>query len=61
MSIVDATIQFHGKTMDFENTIRDGNLLHDLPEYLEKMNNLKEAISFFSSHTTYKSQLDHMV
>lgn len=61
LSIVDATIQFHGKTMDFENTIRDGNLLHDLPEYLEKMNNLKEAISFFSSHTTYKSQLDHML
>lgn len=47
--------------MDFENTIRDGNLLHNLTEYLEKMNNLKEAISFFSSHKTYKSQLDNMV
>uniref|UniRef100_A0A915DWT1 ADP-ribosylation factor-related protein 1 n=1 Tax=Ditylenchus dipsaci TaxID=166011 RepID=A0A915DWT1_9BILA len=31
-----------------------------LDEYLEKMNNLKEAISFFSSHATYKSQLNHM-
>lgn len=61
LSIIDATIQFHGKTLDFENTIRDGNLLHNLDEYLEKMNNLKEAIGFFSSHSTYQTQLDHMV
>lgn len=47
--------------MDFENTIREGNLLHNFEEYLEKMNNLKEAIGFFSSHSTYQTQLDHMV
>lgn len=61
LSIIDATIQFQGKTLDFENTIRDGNLLHNLDDYLEKMNNLKEAIAFFSSHSTYQTQLDHMV
>nr|CAD2186116.1 unnamed protein product [Meloidogyne enterolobii] len=60
LSTVDATIQFHGKTTALENTIRDGNVMLALDDYLEKMRTLKEAIAFFSTHLTYKNKLEHV-
>jgi inorganic triphosphatase YgiF len=60
LSTVDATIQFHGKTTALENTIRDGNVMLSLDDYLEKMRTLKEAIAFFSTHLTYKNKLEHV-
>jgi hypothetical protein len=54
-------MKFYGKSAELENTVRDGNLSHDLNEFLDKMDSLKEAIAFFSSHSTYQNQIENMV
>ena len=61
LSIIDASIQFYGKTMELENFVRDGSPAQNLDDFLEKMDSLKEAISFFSSHNSYESQKENMV
>lgn len=63
LAIVDATLQFHGKTLDFENTIKDPSALHSLDDYLEKMTSLREAVAFFASASaasSYRAQLAQM-
>jgi chromosome segregation ATPase len=61
LNIIQATIQFYGKTMEFENAVRDGDPSLNLEEFLEKMDSLREAIAFFSSQPTYRGQLENMV
>jgi len=60
LNIIDASIQFYGKTMELENFVRDGSPAQNLDDFLEKMDSLKEAISFFGSHNTYESQKENM-
>ncbi|KAE9551132.1 hypothetical protein FO519_005667 [Halicephalobus sp. NKZ332] len=60
LNIIDASIQFYGKTMELENFVRDGSPAQNLDDFLEKMDSLKEAIAFFGSHNTYESQKENM-
>uniref|UniRef100_A0A7E4ZTG7 Exocyst complex component 7 n=2 Tax=Panagrellus redivivus TaxID=6233 RepID=A0A7E4ZTG7_PANRE len=60
LNIIDASIQFYGKTMELENTVRDGSPAQNLDEFLEKMESLKEAMAFFKSHRAYESQRENM-
>uniref|UniRef100_A0AC35UF29 Exocyst complex component 7 n=1 Tax=Rhabditophanes sp. KR3021 TaxID=114890 RepID=A0AC35UF29_9BILA len=55
--VIDATIQFYGKTADLEDVMKEGNAVNNLDDYLTKMDNIKEAVKFFSSHQSYESQL----
>uniref|UniRef100_A0AC34G2F1 Exocyst complex component 7 n=1 Tax=Panagrolaimus sp. ES5 TaxID=591445 RepID=A0AC34G2F1_9BILA len=45
--------------MELENTVRDGSPAH-LDDFLEKMESLKEAMSFFKTHQTYASKKENM-
>ncbi|KAI6202822.1 hypothetical protein M3Y94_00484500 [Aphelenchoides besseyi] len=60
LGITEASIQFYGKTVEFESAIRRGTTNLDLDEYIELMNGLKDAIEFFGSHSSYKGQLEAM-
>lgn len=60
LSITEASIQFYGKTSEFESAIRRGTTNLNLDEYIELMNGLKDAIKFFNSHASYKGQLEVM-
>ena len=61
LNIVDSMIHFRVRTLEFEDAIRDGNLSNNLEEFMEKVNNFKEAIVFFSEQNTYQGQLDRLV
>jgi hypothetical protein len=61
LGITEASIQFYGKTVEFESAIRRGTTHLNLEEYIELINGLKDAIKFFSSHSSYKGQLEVMV
>ena len=61
MNIIDASIQFYGKTMELENTVRDGSPAQNLDDFLEKMESLKEAMSFFKTHKAYEGKKENMV
>ncbi|KAI6230136.1 hypothetical protein M3Y99_01105600 [Aphelenchoides fujianensis] len=54
------SIQFYGKTVEFESAIRRGTTSLNLEEYVGLMNGLKDAIEFFGSHSSYKGQLEAM-
>lgn len=53
--------QFYGRAAELESSIREGNASVEREEYIERMEQLAEAISFFSAHPAYKNQLDNMV
>lgn len=61
LGITEASIQFYGKTSEFESAIRRGTTNLNLEEYIELMNGLKDAIKFFGSHSSYRGQLEAMV
>lgn len=61
LKTVDAMQQFYGRAAELESSIREGNASVEREEFLERMEQLAEAISFFSSHPTYQNQLDSMV
>ncbi|CAD5211427.1 unnamed protein product [Bursaphelenchus xylophilus] len=60
LGIVEASIQFYGKTVEFESAFRRGTANFSLPEYLERMDGLREAIAFFGRNSAHKGQLDTM-
>ena len=53
--------QFYGRAAELENAIREGSASIDRENYIGKMEQLADAISFFSSHPTYQHQLESMV
>ncbi|MFH4974384.1 hypothetical protein AB6A40_001093 [Gnathostoma spinigerum] len=60
LKTIDATIQFYVRAAELEISIREGNPASALHKYLERMEQMAEAISFFSSHPTYRFQLENM-
>lgn len=52
---------FYGRAAELECSIREGNVSVEREQFIERMEQLAEAISFFSSHPTYQNQLDSMV
>ncbi|VDN59610.1 unnamed protein product, partial [Dracunculus medinensis] len=60
LKTVDAMQQFYGRAAELESSIREGNASVEREEYIERMEQLAEAISFFSAHPAYKNQLDNM-
>ena len=61
LGITEASIQFYGKTVEFESAIRRGTTNLDLDEYIELLNGLRDAIEFFGTHSSYQGQLEAMV
>lgn len=53
--------QFYGQATELESAIREGSASLDRENYIEKMDQLADAITFFSSHPTYQNQLESMV
>lgn len=53
--------QFYGRAAELECSIREGNASVEREQFIERMEQLAEAISFFSCHPTYQNQLDSMV
>ncbi|VDM08255.1 unnamed protein product [Wuchereria bancrofti] len=60
LKTVDAMQQFYGRAAELECSIREGNASVEREQFIERMEQLAEAISFFSSHPTYQNQLDSM-
>ncbi|OZC12402.1 Exo70 exocyst complex subunit [Onchocerca flexuosa] len=60
LKTVDAMQQFYGRAAELESSIREGNASVEREKFIERMEQLAEAISFFSSHPTYQNQLDSM-
>ncbi|VDN01820.1 unnamed protein product [Thelazia callipaeda] len=60
LKTVDAMQQFYGRAAELECSIREGNASVDREQFIERMEQLAEAISFFCSHPTYQNQLDSM-
>ncbi|KAM3720698.1 Exocyst complex component [Dirofilaria immitis] len=60
LKTVDAMQQFYGRAAELECSIREGNASVDREQFIERMEQLAEAISFFSSHPAYQNQLDSM-
>ncbi|KAL3998708.1 Exo70 exocyst complex subunit family protein [Acanthocheilonema viteae] len=60
LKTVDAMQQFYGRAAELECSIREGNASVEREQFIERMEQLAEAISFFSSHSTYQNQLDSM-
>ncbi|VDK77169.1 unnamed protein product [Litomosoides sigmodontis] len=60
LKTVDAMQQFYGRAAELECSIREGNASVEREQFIDRMEQLAEAISFFSSHPTYQSQLDSM-
>ncbi|VBB28330.1 unnamed protein product [Acanthocheilonema viteae] len=61
LKTVDAMQQFYGRAAELECSIREGNASVEREQFIERMEQLAEAISFFSSHSTYQNQLDSML
>lgn len=61
LKTVDAMQQFYGRAAELECSIREGNASVEREQFIGRMEQLAEAISFFSTHPTYQSQLDSMV
>ncbi|VDK62259.1 unnamed protein product [Anisakis simplex] len=61
LKMIDAMQQFYGKAAELENSIREGNVTLDRDNFLKRMEQLAEAITFFSSQPTYRDQLESMV
>lgn len=61
MKTIDAMQQFYGRAAELESSIREGNVSVDREQFLQRMEQMAEAISFFSSQPTYRNQLDNMV
>ncbi|VDD86929.1 unnamed protein product [Enterobius vermicularis] len=57
---IDAMQQFYGQATELESAIREGSASLDRENYIEKMDQLADAITFFSSHPTYQNQLESM-
>lgn len=60
MKTIDAMQQFYGRAAELENAIREGSASIDRENYIEKMDQMADAIAFFSSHPTYQHQLESM-
>ncbi|CAI4229949.1 unnamed protein product [Auanema sp. JU1783] len=60
VNTIDATVQFYGRTQELELTIRDGNPMHNLSNYLEHMDSLGQAIQFFESNPNYQDKTENM-
>uniref|UniRef100_A0A915Q7U4 Exocyst complex component 7 n=1 Tax=Setaria digitata TaxID=48799 RepID=A0A915Q7U4_9BILA len=60
LKTVEAMQQFYGRAAELECSIREGNASVEREQFIERMEQLAEAISFFSSHPTYQNQLDSM-
>lgn len=53
--------QFYGRATELESAIREGSVSIDRESYIEKMDQMADAIAFFSKHSTYQHQLESMV
>ncbi|VDN20414.1 unnamed protein product [Gongylonema pulchrum] len=60
LKTVDAMQQFYSRAAELESSIREGNASVEREQFIERMEQLAEAISFFSCHPTYQYQLDGM-
>uniref|UniRef100_A0A915AB17 Exocyst complex component 7 n=1 Tax=Parascaris univalens TaxID=6257 RepID=A0A915AB17_PARUN len=60
LKTIDAMQLFYGRAAELESSIREGNVSLDREQFLQRMEQMAEAISFFSSQPTYRNQLDSM-
>uniref|UniRef100_A0A0N5A934 Exocyst complex component 7 n=1 Tax=Syphacia muris TaxID=451379 RepID=A0A0N5A934_9BILA len=60
LKTIDAMQQFYGRATELENAIREGSASIDRESYIEKMDQMADAIAFFSKHSTYQQQLESM-